>query len=79
VLTRLLLAFYKLFPATQFPYKEGTMLFRKVVCMSLLSLVAFTVPVASQRLVELKKPVLQADGTDPEPPPIVLSGFTVAA
>ncbi len=55
------------------------MLFRKVVCMSLLALAAFAVPVASHQLMELKKPVLQADGTDPAPPPIPLLGFTAAA
>ncbi len=55
------------------------MLFRKVVCMSLLALAVFAAPVASQQLMELKKPVLQADGGDPAPPPIPLLGFTAAA
>jgi len=55
------------------------MLFRKVVCMSLLALAAFAVPVASQRFMELKKPVLQADGTGPAPDPIPLPWSTAAA
>jgi hypothetical protein len=46
--------------------------------MILLALVAFAVPVASQRLMELKKPVLQADGTGPAPDPIPI-GFTATA
>ncbi len=55
------------------------MLFRKVVCMSLLALAVFAVPVASQRLMELKRPVLQADGTGPAPDPIPLLEFTAVA
>ncbi len=53
------------------------MLVKKIVLTSLLLLLAFAVPAASVRMVNVSAPILQADGTWPEPPPVPLPGGTM--
>ncbi len=48
------------------------MLFRKAVCISLLVFFALAAPVVSQRVMNQKPPVMQADGGGPAPPPLPL-------
>jgi len=55
------------------------MLARKLTCLILLAIAALAIPAASQPLLTYDKPVLQADGTGPEPPPIPIPGLSVVA
>jgi len=55
------------------------MFFRKAVCMSLLVFFALAAPVVSQRVMNQKPPVMQADGGGPEPPPLPLPPMSTVA